>query len=450
MDPLIPYRLLLMLAIIATNAFFAGAETALVSVRVSRLRQLASERAVGAQAALDLLANPERLLSVGQVALTACSLALGWVGEETLYHLFSNLLGPFISPSLSLLLHVVAVVFAFVLMTYLHVVFGEVVPKTLVLTSSSEFALLVAPILLVFARLLGPFVWAIERSAAFLSRLAGKRRSGRGASHTPDEIKFILGASQAAGQLTPFERASLENLLDLRTLVVREVMVPRVALTMIPADATYEAVLQAFTDSRHSRLPVYDGARDHILGIVHVKDFLAHSRARAAVTARLNIVPPFDLRRLVREMPVVPETKPLDQHLDEMRGRHAIVSFVVDEYGTIVGMISADDVLEQVFGRIRDEFDPRAARIEIGGPFQVAGTIPIRDLETDYGIELPVEAEYETLAGFLLYRLRRIPHAGDAVNYAGHRFQVLKMQANRIAEVKVERFPAPVEGKPQK
>jgi CBS domain containing-hemolysin-like protein len=212
-------------------------------------------------------------------------------------------------------------------------------------------------------------------------------------------------------------------------------MVPRDALIMVSVDAPYEAVLQTFTESRHSRLPVFEGARDHILGIVHVKDILAYARTRTTAAARLHLLPPFELRRLVRQMPFVPETKPLDQHLDEMRERHAIVSFVVDEYGTIAGMISADDVLEQVFGRIRDEFDPRAVRIEISGPFEVQGTIPIRDLETEYGIELPVEAEYETLAGFLLYRLRRIPRAGDSVDFGGRRFEVTRMQDNRIEDV---------------
>ena len=437
MDPLLTYRLLLMLAIIGANAFFAGAETALVSVRTSRLRQLAAEKAVGAQAALDLLANPERLLSVGQVALTVCSLALGWVGEETLYTLLVSVVGPVVDPTLSLVLHVAALAVAFTLMTFMHVVLGEVVPKNLALASAGELALLVAPVLLVCSRLLAPFVWAIEHSAAALSRLAGLRRSGHGASHSPEEIKFILGASQAAGNLSLFERASLENLLELRSLAVREVMVPRDALTMLSVDAAYDTVLQTFCDSRHSRLPVYEGSRDHILGIVHIKDFLAYIRARNTVAARLHLLPPFELRRLLRQMPFVPETKPLDQHLDEMRELHAIVSFVVDEYGTIAGMISADDVLEQVFGRIRDEFDPRAVRFEVSGPFTVEGTIPIRDLDTDYGIELPVESEYETLAGFLLYRLARIPRPGDFVDYAGRRFEVTRMQANRIAEVRV-------------
>jgi CBS domain containing-hemolysin-like protein len=168
---------------------------------------------------------------------------------------------------------------------------------------------------------------------------------------------------------------------------------------------------------------------------------LAYARTRTTAAARSRSLPPFDLRHFVREMPFVPETKPLDQHLDEMRVGHAIISFVVDEYGTIAGMISADDLLEQVFGRIRDEFDPREVKLEIAGPLDVEGTIPIRDLETEYGIELPFEPEYETLAGFLMFRLRRIPSTGDSVEYRGRRFEVTRMEANRIAGVHIEPLP---------
>jgi CBS domain containing-hemolysin-like protein len=438
MDPNFAYRILLMCLIIGVNAFFAGSETALVSVRLSRLRELAGERAVGAQAALNMLAKPERLLSVVQVGLTVCSLALGWVGEETLYGLFLTFIGPLVTPATAVLLHGVCLTLAFALMTFAHVVLGEVVPKNLAMDRADRLALLVAPVLLVFYRIVGPFVWAIERAASSLSRLLGLHRGAVSNPHSIEEIKFILGATEAAGNLTAFERSSVENMLDLRTLLVREVMVPRSALTMVPVDTTYETVLQTFAESRHSRLPVYEGTHDNILGIVHAKDMLAYSHTRTSAFARLKLLPPFDLRHFVREMPFVPETKPLDQHLDEMRAGHAIVNFVVDEYGTIAGMISADDVLEQVFGRIRDEFDPRDVKIEVAGPFDVEGTIPLRDLDTEYGIELPVEAEYETLAGFLLYRLSRIPSAGDAVEYASHRFEVTRMEANRIAEVHVE------------
>ncbi len=438
MDSYFTYRILLMLLIIAVNAFFAGSETALVSVRLSRLRQLAAERASGANAALNLLAKPERLLSVVQVGLTVCSLALGWVGEVTLFYFFLSFIGPIVTPATAVLLHGLCLALAFALMTFAHVVLGEVVPKNLAMERADRLALLVAPILLVFYRIVGPFVWTIERTARFISRLVGLHRSSISNPHSIEEIKLILGATEAAGNLSEFERTCVENMLELRTLLVREVMVPRNALTMLPVEASYETVLQTFAESRHSRLPVYEGTHDNILGIVHVKDMFAYSRTRNTASARLKLLPPFDLRHFIREMPFVPETKPLDQHLDEMRMGHAIVSFVVDEYGTIAGMISADDVLEQVFGRIRDEFDPRAVKIEVAGPFDVEGTIPIRDLETEYGIELPVEAEYETLAGFLLFRLSRIPKAGDSVEYGGRLFKVTRMQDNRIAEVHIE------------
>jgi CBS domain containing-hemolysin-like protein len=446
MDSYFTYRILLMFLIIGINAFFAGSETALVSVRVSRLRELAGEGAVGAQAALNMLAKPERLLSVVQVGLTVCSLALGWVGEETLYGLFLTFIGPIVTPATAVLLHGVCLTLAFALMTFAHVVLGEVVPKNLAMDRADRLALLVAPVLHVFYRIVGPFVWAIERTAAYLSRLAGLRRTAISNPHSIEEIKFILGATETAGNLSAFERTSVENMLDLRTLLVREVMVPRNGLIMLPVESNYETVLQTFAESRHSRLPVYEGTHDNILGIVHAKDMLAYSHTRTSAFARLRLLPPFELRHFVREMPFVPETKPLDQHLDEMRAGHAIVNFVVDEYGTIAGMITADDVLEQVFGRIRDEFDPRDVKVEAAGPFDVEGTIPLRDLDTEYGIELPVEAEYETLAGFVLYRLGRIPSAGDAVEYAARRFEVTRMEANRIAEVHIEPLESSEEG----
>jgi CBS domain containing-hemolysin-like protein len=278
----------------------------------------------------------------------------------------------------------------------------------------------------------------IEHTAAMLSRALGVRHSAVTKAHSAEEIRYVVGAAHAAGQLSEFERDALDNLLELRELSVREVMVPRDALTMVASDSTLEEVLRVFTASRHSRLPVYDGTREKVLGIVHVKDSVAYARAQITATARQRKLPRFDLRRLVRPMPFVPETKPLDQHLDELRSEHAIVSFVVDEYGTVTGMISADDALEQVFGRIRDEFDPRVKAVEPGASFEVEGIIPLRDLEIDYGIEVPAEPEYETLAGFLLFQLRRIPKPGDAVEYGGRRYEVLAMEGNRIAEVRIE------------
>lgn len=432
------YRVLLMLAIIAANAFFAGAEVALVSLRRSRLRQLADEGATGAQAALSLLERPERLLSTGQIGLTLCSLALGWVGQETMEQAFVPLIGHAPTPALHAVLHAVALGAGFAVMTFFHVVLGEVVPKNWSMEHADRFALLVAPALLIFYRIAEPFIWAIERTSAALSRFIGVRRTAQHGAYSADEIKHVLDASEASGQISTFENQALTRLLELRELSVREIMVPRDALSMVSVDVTYETLLQVLSETHHSRLPVYEGARDHIIGILHVKDIVRYARARARSHARLDLLPSFDARRYLRPVPYVPETKPLAQHIVDLRDGHAIVSFVVDEYGTVTGMISAGDIVEQVFGRIRDEYDPLPLARDADAAFTVEGTLPLRDLETEYGIKLEVEAEYETLAGFLSFHLQRIPHEGDTFVHDEWRYTVEEMEGIRVAEVRIE------------
>lgn len=446
-DPQYGYRLLLMAAIIGVNGFFASAETALVSVRPSRLRTLAAKGSVGAQAALSLLAHPERLLSVVQVGVTLTSLALGWVGEGTLYALLLQTFEPVITPATSLLFTGISVVFAFTLMTFAHVVVGEVVPKNLAIEKADQLSVLVAPVLLVFYRFAEPFVWVIERTSAWLSKLIGVRGAGGGAGHSPEELKFIVAASQSSGHISNFEKEAISNLIDLQYFAVREVMVPRNSLVMVEVEADIDDVLQVMSESGYSRLPVYDGDRENILGIVHVKDVLSFWTERRQSNLRRKPVAPFDLRRVVRKVPVVPETKALHEVMDELRARHAHVSFVVDEFGTITGFLSMEDVMEQIFGEIEDEFDPMAnpakAAAALEGPLEVEGLTPIRDLDTQYQIELPDDLEVETLAGFLLHRLGRIPAEGDTVDHDGRRYTVTGMDHNRVDRVRIEPIAPP-------
>lgn len=450
-DPQYGYRLLLMAAIIGVNAFFASAETALVSVRPSRLRTLAGKGNVGAQSALSLLAHPERLLSVVQVGVTLTSLALGWVGEGTLYALLLQTFDPVITPATRLLFTGISVVLAFTLMTFAHVVVGEVVPKNLAIEKADRLAVLVAPLLLVFYRFAEPFVWVIERSSARLSKLIGVQGSGHG-GHSAEELKFIVAASQSSGHISNFEKAAISNLIELQYFAVREVMVPRNSLVMVEVEADIDDVLQVMSESGYSRLPVYDGDRENILGIVHVKDVLSFWTERRQSNLRRKPVAPFDLRRVVRKVPVVPETKALHEVMDELRARHAHVAFVVDEFGTITGFLSMEDVMEQIFGEIEDEFDPMAnpakAAAALEGPLEVDGLTPIRDLDTQYQIELPDDLEVETLAGFLLHRLGRIPAEGDAVYHDGRRYTVTGMDHNRVARVRIEPI-APAEPAPE-
>lgn len=434
------FRILLVAGLLALNGFFAGAEVALLSVRQSRLRQMAQEGHAGAQAALSLLANPGRLLSVTQVGVTLASLGLGWAGEDGMYQLFVFLAHPWLTPASQRYLHALSFGLAFLAISYLHVVVGEVVPKNLSMAKADRMAALVAPGLLAFRRVATPFVVAIERSAAAITRLL-KIKNARG-GHSAEELKLIVSSSAGLGYLPEMQEDMIQHILDLRSVVVREVMVPRNGIVSVPKAATLDEVLHTMIEQQHSRLPVYD-TPEHVVGLLHYKDLLPlwEERRRAIHTGRP--ARPFRLESLMRPVLVVPETKPVADMLEVFRAGRSHLAMVVDEFGTIAGMLTIEDVLEQVVGPIEDEHDekqpvPAAATGEV----ELDGATRIRDLESDYGIELPDEAGYETLAGFLLFRLRCIPRAGDAWEEQGRRFTVMAMDRNRIARVRIVTLPA--------
>jgi CBS domain containing-hemolysin-like protein len=432
-------RLMLMALMILINALFASVETALVSVRPSRLRQLASEGRAGAQAALALLGNPERLLSASQVGLTLASLGLGWLGEETFKGLLMGILAPVLGSAAKGLATAISLAAAFLLMTFAHVVFGEVVPKNLALGRADRFSSVLAPGLLVFMRVTRPFVWVIERAAVAVSRLFGVA-AGSLHGHSLEEIKLIVRSAAGAGQMSEPERDAIVRLIDLEDCNAREAMVPRNQLVMVPVDADIDDVLETVSESRYSRLPVFDGSRDNIIGIVHVKDVLEFWTARRRSNARRQAVARFELEHILRKAPVVPESRPLSLALEDLRAHNAHIAFVVDEFGNISGILSLEDIFEQVFGEIEDEFDQTVRRASVTpDTFDLEGATTIRDLAMQYGIELPSGDEFETVAGFLLFRLGHIPAPGDSVEHGGRRYTVAEMDFNRIARVKVSR-----------
>jgi len=433
-------RIFSLLIILAANAFFAGAEVALVSVRESRLRQLAEEGRAGAQAALNLLANPERLLSVTQIGVTLASLGLGWAGEDTLYHVILAAFQPLITPFTEKALHAASFALGFLVMTYFHVVVGEVVPKNLAIERADRLAIIVAPALLVFFRISEPFVWVIEKSAAAIVGILGAGVSQRGGGHSPEELKFIVSSSRGLGHLPQMQEDIIHRVLDLENISVREIMVPRNDIVSVPVDATLDEVLVTIIEQQHSRLPVYDGKPEQIIGILYYKDLLPIWEER-----RLDIRagrPPrlFRVRRVMRKHLVVPETKTLSGMLSQFQKGNSHMAIVVDEFGTIVGLLTVEDVLEQIVGEIADEYDEKSVpRPPESDEIELEGTAKIRDLEGQYGIELPTNGGFETLAGFLLLRFGKIPAAGDTVEYEGRRFTVVEMDRNRIARVRMEK-----------
>jgi putative hemolysin len=433
------FRVLLLILIIGVNGFFAAAEVALLSVRKSKLKHLAEQGHVGAQAAVSLLENPERLLSVVQVGVTLASLALGWAGEDTLFNLLFSGLQPLLTPSTATILHGVAFALSFAIMSFGHVVLGEVVPKNLAIEKADKLAVIVSPVLLVFYRVSEPFVLAIEKSALLISRMIGLTGDSHGGGHSAEELKYILGTMRSEAGVPEFERNMMARVLDLGEYSAREIMVPRNAIVSVSIDATLEHVLRVFLDHQYSRMPVYEGQPEKIIGLVHYKDLIRVWEERRGAIERRRPVRPFRLRRVVRKALVIPETKPVNQLLEEFRASHAHMALVVDEFGTISGLITFEDVLEQVLGEIEDEHDEKRARPLAGTTeLELEGATPIRDLETQYGIELPGDAGFETLAGFLLFQLGEIPKPGDVVEYGTRRFTITDMNRNRISRVRIE------------
>jgi putative hemolysin len=434
--------------LIGINGFFAGAEVSLLSVRHSRLRQMAEEGQAGAQAALNLLSNPGRLLSVTQVGVTLASLGLGWAGEDTLYRILVAALHPVIVPATSALLHAACLVVSFLAISYMHVVLGEVVPKNLAIARADRMAALVAPALLLFYRLSLPFVVVIERSAAALTRVAAPK-SGQAGGHSTEELKLIVSSSRGLGYLPEAQEDMIHHVLDLETLVAREVMVPRNDIVAIDAKATLDDVLRTMIEAQHSRLPVYDETPEKIIGILHYKDLLPIWQERRNAIRSGKPSRALRVERLLRPHLVVPETKVLSQLLEEFRRGHSHMAMVVDEFGTIAGMLTVEDVLEQLVGRIEDEHDEKARPRAESDDVELDGATRIRDLENEYGIEIESGGGFETLAGFLLFKLGEIPHAGESVEHDGRRYTVVEMDRNRIARVKIEKLPERVATEPR-
>lgn len=441
-------RFILLVFIIALNAFFSAAEVALLVARRPRLEELARQGNTAARAALGMLANTERLLSVIQIGITMASLALGWAGEETIYLALSAGLPASLTAGQAQAVHIASYALAFLIASFVHIVVGEVVPKNLALDQADRLALLFAPSLLAFDRLSSPFVYLIEKASAGILGMLGIRSRQTG-GHSAEELKLIVAASGEAGHLEDFEEESIRRLLGLKDVYAREIMTPRMDIVSVPVTATLDELLEITLEHKHSRLPVYEGSPEHIIGIVHYKDLVRAWRERKTFTDRGQPAPPFSLRRYLRPVLVIPETKPLTQLVDEFRTRQTHLAMVVDEFGTITGLVTMEDVLEQIFGEIGDEYDVRRTPPAAGAPvFEVDGNTSILDLASQYGIKLPGDAGFETLAGFLLLRLGDLPSPGDVVTYGNHTFTVLSMDHNRIGRVKIVTRPSERPEKP--
>lgn len=435
-------RVVSVILLIAANAFFVAAEFALVSVRATRIQQMIAAGRIGARTVQKLHQKLDHVLNAVQFGVTVSSLALGWIGEASIAHIFERLLAPL--PHSRFYAHALALVLAFALMTYLVVIMGEVVPKSIALQRTERVALAVAGPMDVFMTLTAPFLAFMTASTRTVLKAFGLRQMREGGVHSAEELKLIVSASQRLGVLAASQEELILRAVDLENITVREIMVPRPDIFSLPGNLTLEDALQQVVDDQHSRIPVYDPLRgpEHIIGVLYAKDLMRWLRYRVKRTASGRPVTRpsgLEVRHIMREVLVVPETKQLTELLIEFKSRKRHLAVVVDEFGSTAGLVTVEDVLEQLVGEIEDEFDVSGRPLLPGATSMVLdGSVNIRDLESQYQISLPRDEGFETLAGFVLAQLQRIPKAGDSFEYEERRYTVAAMDGLRVENVKVE------------
>ena len=463
--------------LILANGYFVAAEFALVSIRDTRIQQMLADRVPGARAVRRLQHELDDFLPTVQLGVTLCSLSLGWIGEPLVAGVFLGWLRLLPHPPAHAELYaqagaIAAVVLGFCLITYLHVVLGELVPKSLALRRAEALALAVAPPMLLFMGLARPAVRFLSRSAATVLRGFDIPMTERATVHSPEELKLIATAARRMGLLPRIQETLIHRALELEDVPVREIMTPRQKIFALPSNMLVEEASARVIEMMHSRVPVYDETRgpEHIVGVVYSKDLSRLMFFRRTAQQRrwaepaegaVKFVPsgaedakdrpsvirypatPFvelRVRQVMHDVLVVPETKTVLDLIREFQQRRRQMAIVVDEYGSTSGLVTAEDAIEQLTGEIEDEFDDPARPLisTATGVLLLDGSVNLRDLETQMQWNLPREGGVETLAGFVLMRLGHIPRAGESVDYDDRRYTVVEMEGRRISKIRVE------------
>src|SRR5260221_1572481 len=451
MVTLVLLRIILVVLLVAANAFFVAAEFAMVSVRDTRIQQLIEQHRIGARTVRKIQQRLDEFLPAVQFGVTLASLGLGWVGEGTLAAIIQPSLGNI--PYARLHAHGLAATLAFILITYLLVILGELVPKSLALERAERVALAVAGPMGFLVKLVRPFVVLMNKSVNLVLRGFGSRLRREGGAHSAEELKLIVPASRRLGLLPEAEEEMIHNALELGNVTVREIMVPRHKIFSLSADMPLEEAMAKVVEEQHSRVPVYDPekGRENIVGLLYSKDLSRMMQMRLAagdLFARKS--GDMKVRHIMREVLFVPETKTLDDLLLEFQKRKRHLAVVVDEFGSVSGLVTVEDVLEQIVGELEDEFDvtQRSPVSQASGAVVVEVSSHIRDLETQYDIILPREEGFETLGGFMMSQLGKIPKGGERFEYDGRRYTVLQMDGHRIVRVKIENLNQPTSLEP--
>lgn len=422
------------IVLLLLNGFFVAGEFAMIASRRTKIEGLAANGDLRGRLALKSIRELSIMLAGAQLGITIASLALGYVAEPAVAHLIESGLHSISIPEEAS--HTIAFVIALSIVSFFHMVVGEMAPKNIAISNPEKAALrLVIPFRL-FTNLFRPILWLLNGAANGLLRLVGVEPQDEiHTAHSAREIGRMIGESAQGGMLKDHEHRLLSGALSLGDRDVASVMKPRTEMLAVPLTASPAEVEALVTETGYSRFPVFSEHIDHVLGFVHSKDLLS-----VPSEARDKRLP----RRLIRPLLIVPETKKLHPLLYDMKRERKHFALVVDEHGGTSGVVSLEDLLEELVGDILDEHDLNPAEIQQVGPgrYVVTGTLPVDDLRRRVGLEIP-EGEYETLAGFLMAKLGRIPRRRDEIEHAGWKLRVLSMHRRRVVQVLLEEHGAP-------
>jgi CBS domain containing-hemolysin-like protein len=431
--------MVLVLLLVLGNGFFVASEFALVAVRKSRIEMLAREGSKAAIRLLDLLNNLNAYISATQLGITLFSLALGYVAEPAIVRFVDPALmslgestgaGFLSSPTL---VHTISFAIAFTFITFMHIVFGELAPKTMALELSERVSLIIALPLKIFYKIFYYPIRVLDWTGIRTVRLFGLKPTGEhGSIYTEDEIRQLINISEKSGHLNEEERRLIHQVFEFSETTVREAMIPRTEIVSIPVTTPIEEIAATFRECGFSRLPVHRDSMDDIAGVIHSKDIM------------INLLTPdkFRIDKVMRKPVYVVDTARLEDVLRQMQEEKFHFGFVVDEHGGIEGIITLEDLLEEIVGEIDDEFDEEVAEQihkQKDGSYILDGGLAVRDLNRKLGLNVPVSEGYTTIAGFLMSEAGQVLEQGESVPYNGHIFKIEEVDKRRILKVRMEK-----------
>ncbi len=429
-------NIFIILFLLFVNGFFVAAEFSLVKVRRTRLEQLCNEGNKNAKKALKLINDVNKMLAAAQLGVTIASIALGWVAESTIVQLIEPIIRLFTGSAAAVTAHVIAVPISFVLVTYFHVLLGEQLPKCISLRHPETTALLVSTPMDMFITLFKPFVWILEVSGNKILAACHANSEDASLVHSTEELDMLVDASYNEGVLNETEAEMLHNMFKFSDLMAKQVMIPRTDMVCIPHDISYDELNKVAMENQYTRYPVYEENIDKILGFIHVKDLYTLAMTKDN----------YSIKKLIRPLMLVPETMTLDNLIIEFKKRHCQIAVVIDEFGGTSGLITLEDVLEEIIGDVQDEFDEEVeADIEEIGENRYKANAMMRIDELvkffDLNESLFEEDDVDTIAGLVVKLLGRIAVVGDSVSFNGLTFTVEEVDGARITKLQIYKEP---------